>query len=279
MREFSESGYDHAHFFNNVVSIFYLSDLSIVNLEGALTDVTYPHMDKQFVFRGPPHFARILYYGNIDAVSLANNHTRDFFQRGYDDTRAALTYAGVAYFGNANRLIKEVNGINVGLFGHSIWHDGHDNRNRITRDINYLQNNGAQLIIAYFHWGVEGDNHANRTQIFMGRYAVRAGADLVLGAHPHVIQGIEEYRGRFIEYSLADFCFGGNATPPDQDTFIFQQTFTFYRGVLQPYNEKNIIPARMSSVRYRNNFQPTPAEGEDGERILARIAQYSAALQ
>jgi len=279
MREFENSGNDHSHFLSNVAHIFYESDLVIVNLEGALTDLTEPHIDKEFVFRGPSHFAQILSAGYVDAVSLANNHTQDFFLCGYNDTRDALTDAGVAYFGNEFNRIIEINGITVGLFGHRVWGDWRENRDRITAAINYLENQGAQLIIAYFHWGVEGENFPEQYQINIGRFTIRQGADLVLGAHPHVIQGMEEYNGRYIVYSLANFCFGGNSAPPDQDSFIFQQEFTFYRGVLQPENEINIIPIRVSSVRYRNDFRPTPAEDDVAERILARIERYSESLR
>ena len=277
-RVFRESGYDHSHFFSNVAHIFYKSDLSLVNLEGPLTYITIAPSDKEFLFRGPPHFAQILSYGNIDAVNIANNHTRDFGMRGYNDTKDALSAVGVQYFGNETRLIMEVNGIRVGLFGLRIWADTAENRNHATAAIQYLRGRGAQLIIAFNHWGVERDNFPQQYQISIGRFMVRAGADLVLGSHPHVIQGIENYNGRYIVYSLADFCFGGNANPTDQDAFIFQQTFTFYRGNLQPGGETNIIPVFMSSVRERNDFRPTPAEGSATERILGRIKRYSEPL-
>jgi len=278
MREFERGGRDHSHFLRNVAHIFYESDLSIVNLEGALTYAT-EHLDKEFVFRGPPHFAQILSTAYVDVVTLANNHSQDFFRVGYDDTRNALTAAGVAYFGNEFNTIMEVNGIQVGLFGHRVWHDSAYNRNRITTAIDDLRNRGAQLVIAYFHWGVERANVPEQYQINIGRFAIRSGADLVLGAHPHVVQGIEEYMGRFIVYSLANFSFGGNANPTDQDSLIFQQTFYFYDGVLLPYNNTNIIPIFVSSVRYRNDFAPTIAVGEDAERILGRIERYSLWLQ
>jgi len=274
MREFENSGRDHSHFLRNVAHIFYESDLSIVNLEGTLTYATY-HMDKEFVFRGPPHFAQILSSSYVDAVTISNNHTIDFFQRGYDDTIEALRAEEIVYFGNEFKTIMEVNGIKVGLFGYRIWHDSADNRNRIRAAIANLQNRGAQLVIAYFHWGVERENRPEQYQINIGRYTIRNGADLVLGAHPHVIQGIEEYMGRFIVYSLANFSFGGNANPPDQDSFIFQQTFSFYDGVLLPDSDKNVIPVFVSSVRNRNDFTPTIAESADAERILARMERYS----
>lgn len=276
MREYNNNGL--RHFFYNVRHIFGESDLSIVNLEGVLTDITEPHMDKQFVFRGPPHFARILTYGNINAVTIANNHTIDFFDRGYRDTAAALEREDIAYFGNEFNTIMEINGIYVGLFGFRVWNDGSYNRSRITNAINDLKDRGAQLIIAYHHWGVERVTYPEQYQINMGRFTIQQGAHLVLGAHPHVLNGVEIYQGRNIVYSLANFSFGGNANPPDQDSMIFQQTFTFVDGELQEDNETNIIPVFVSSVRYRNNFKPTIAQGYDAERILGRIRRYSEAL-
>jgi poly-gamma-glutamate synthesis protein (capsule biosynthesis protein) len=275
MEEWSNSGYNHAHFFKNVADIFYESCLSIVNLEGTLTYLQYPHMDKEFVFRADPHFAHVLRYGNVDAVTIANNHTIDFFAAGMADTRAALSDAGILYFGNEFYLVKEVNGINIGLFGHRIWHDSHENRQRVHSGIQRLRADGAQLIIMFNHWGDEHVNHPAPYQISFGRYAVRAGVDLIVGAHPHVIQGIENYRGSYIVYSLANFSFGGNANPRDQDSFIFQQTFTFYRGTWNGERDTNTIPIRISSIRTTNDFVPTPAEGADAERILARLARYS----
>jgi len=278
MREFEQSGRDHSHFLRNVVHIFEKDDLTILNLEGTLTYAT-EHMDKEFVFRGPPHFARILSSSSVDVVSIANNHTIDFFDRGYRDTRAALHAEGIEYFGNEFNTILEVNGIKVGLFGHRIWGDTAFNRIRIAAAIEDLQDRGAQLIIAYYHWGVERSNEPEPYQISIGRFTIDQGAHLVLGAHPHVIQGIEEHNGGLIVYSLADFSFGGNSNPPDQDGFIFQQTFTFHDGVLQPEIDINIIPIFMSSVRYRNDFQPTVAEGAEAERILERIRFYSKKLE
>jgi len=279
MREFAESGNDHRHFMRNVVHIFEESDLTIANLEGTLTYAT-EHMDKQFVFRGPPHFAKILSYSYIDVVTIANNHTIDFFDRGYNDTREALTAEGVGYFGNEFTLMQEVNGINIGMFGFRIWHDGADNRTRIRRAIETLQAQGADIIIAYYHWGVERENFPEQYQVNIGRYSIQSGVDLVLGAHPHVLQGIEEYQGAFIVYSLANFSFGGNANPPDQDSMIFQQTFRFFEGERLPFEpeDKNVIPIFVSSVRNRNDFAPTVAEGADAERIMGRIKRYSEGL-
>jgi poly-gamma-glutamate synthesis protein (capsule biosynthesis protein) len=86
---------------------------------------------------------------------------------------------------------------------------------------------------------------------------------------------VELYQGRYIVYSLANFSFGGNANPRDQHSFIFQQEFTFYRGVWDGYARSNTIPIFVSSIRATNDFVPTPAEGADAERIMARIERYS----
>jgi poly-gamma-glutamate synthesis protein (capsule biosynthesis protein) len=112
----------------------------------------------------------------------------------------------------------------------------------------------------------------------LARFTVDSGADLVLGAHPHVIQGIEVYNGRFIVYSLADFSYAGHSSPDDLDSFVFQQTFTFIDGELQPDRDAAVIPLMQSSRRPIQNFQPTPAEGEDAERIRQRMRLYSSWL-
>jgi poly-gamma-glutamate synthesis protein (capsule biosynthesis protein) len=232
-------------------------------------------MDKPFVFRGPPHFAKILSYGAVDVVTIANNHTIDFFDAGYRDTLQSLDAEGIAYFGNEFRTVMEINGIHVGLFGFRIWNPYNQNRDNIINAVSYLRDKGAQVIIAFYHWGTENVYWPEEYQRTIGQFSIANGVDLVLGAHPHVVQGIETYRGRSIVYSLGNFSFGGNGNPPDQDTFIFQQTFTFADGVLQDTHDINIIPAFISSTRRYNNFQPTVAEGEEAERILEKIRALS----
>jgi poly-gamma-glutamate synthesis protein (capsule biosynthesis protein) len=274
MRIFEENNQDFAYFFRYVRHIFEASDISVVNLEGTLTYAT-EHMDLPFVFRAPPSFARILPYGAVYVVTVANNHTGDFFDAGYQDTLAALRAEGIAYFGNGMNTILEVNGIQVGFFGFLMWSDGPQHRADIVNAISDLRERGAQLIIAYHHWGVMQETMAAAYQRDLGQFTIDSGADLVLGSHPHVIQGIERYRGRFIVHSLADFCYGGHSDPADQDAFIFQQTFTFIDGVLQHTEDIAIIPVMMSSTRAYNNFQPVVATAGDAARIIERLHTYS----
>lgn len=131
------------------------------------------------------------------------------------------------------------------------------------------------MILACCHWGVEREYYPEDYQKTLGRKCIDWGADLVIGHHPHVLQGVEEYQGKFIIYSLGNFCFGANRNPSDKDAMLFQQTFTFVDGVKQDDQEIRVIPCSVSSVKNRNDFKPTPATGEEAQRILDRINEYS----
>lgn len=126
-----------------------------------------------------------------------------------------------------------------------------------------------------FHWGNEKEEVPDSNQMTLGRLAIDEGADLVCGHHPHVLQGIEEYKGKNIVYSLGNFCFGGNSYPSDMDTMIFQQTFTVDKNGVKADNVTNVIPCSISSEYDYNNYQPTPAQGDEADRILAKIQERS----
>lgn len=271
-QEAKESGLNH--FAKNIKDIFSEDDLTMVNLEGALTTAT-ARKDKQFTFRGDPSYVEILTLGNIDAVNLANNHTLDFFQKGYEDTMKYLREAGIGYFGFENHYIKEINGVKIGMLGYTGWQDTTTLRSKIQQDIDKLSEEDVIVIIVNFHWGQERSYVPNQTQISLGRFTIDAGADLVVGHHPHVVQGIEEYNGKFIVYSLGNFMFGGNRNPSDKDTFVFQQTFHIIDGVLSDEKDIKVVPFSISSVSHRNNFQPTPLTGTDAERVRGKIFDLS----
>jgi len=277
MRVFEEQGSDFTYFFRNVAFIFAESDLNVVNLEGTLTNET-SHQGRAFNFRAPPEFAQALSSAGINAVSLANNHSHDYREQGYLDTIESLDAESIVAFGNERNKIIEINGFNVGLFGFLAYNDTQEIRNRIASSIRDLKEKDADLIIAYFHWGREKEYSATPSQRALGRFTIDSGADLVLGTHPHVLNGIEEYNGKNIVYSMGNFSFGGNRTPFDMDAFIFQQTFTFDNGVLQKTNDFNVIPIRTTSVRSYNNYQPTVAEGQDLERILGKLERLNAEM-
>ena len=115
----------------------------------------------------------------------------------------------------------------------------------------------------------------NANQIDAAHTAIDCGADLVIGTHPHVLQGFEKYKGRYICYSLGNFSFGGNNAPSDMDTAIFRQTFTLKGDELVDDDNFEIIPCRISSADGYNNYQPIPAEGAKRDRIIDRLTTYT----
>lgn len=268
---------DFNYFFENVKSVFEEDDLTIVNFEGTLTDSTIRE-DKQFAFKADKSYAEILTDGFVEAANLANNHSKDYGEQSYNDTMDALDEAGITNFGYDRVAIKKVKGIKVGLVGTYVLADGLGVKDSMEKNIQDLKDEGAQVIIASFHWGEEKAEYPNDVQVELAHAAIGAGADLVLGHHPHVLQGIEQYKGKNIVYSLGNFCFGGNMYPSDMDTMIFQQTFTLKGGKLQEDNVTNIIPCSISSVEDYNNYQPTPAAGEKETEILNKITQRSQGL-
>ena len=268
---------DFNYFFENVKSVFEADDLTIVNFEGTLTDST-TREDKQFAFKADKSYAEILTDGFVEAANLANNHSKDYGEQSYNDTMDALDEAGITNFGYDRIAIKKVKGIKVGLVGTYVLADGLGVKDSMEKNIQDLKDEGAQVIIASFHWGEEKAEYPNDVQVELAHAAIDAGADLVLGHHPHVLQGIEQYKGKNIVYSLGNFCFGGNMYPSDMDTMIFQQTFTLKGGKLQEDNVTNIIPCSISSVEDYNNYQPTPAAGEKETEILNKITQRSQGL-
>ncbi len=274
--EFEVQNKDYGYFFRNVKDIFEQDDITIVNLETTLTNAT-KKADKTFRFKADPSYTEILKQGDIEAVSIANNHIRDYLEQGYQDTISNLEEAGIGYFGYDNKYITEVRGIKVGIFGLTPWYENEEINETIRTSIKELKDEGADIIIAMYHWGIERDNYPSGSQKSIGRFTIDEGADLVLGSHPHVLQGIEEYNGKHIVYSLGNFSFGGNKNPSDKDTMIYIHKFNFKNGELIS-EENETIPTSISSVKSRNNYQPTVLEGEEKERVMERLKKYSEPL-
>ena len=268
--------YGADYFLQNVKDIFSTDDLTIANFEGTLTD-SDEREDKTFAFKAPASYASILTGGSVEAVNTANNHSHDYGEQSFDDTLAALDDAGIVHFGYDETAVMDVKGIKVGLVGIYELYDHLEREQQLKDNIAKVKADGAQLIVAIFHWGNETETVPDSNQTTLGRIAIDEGADLVCGHHPHVLQGIETYKGRNIVYSLGNFCFGGNSSPSDMDTMIYQQTFTIDADGVKKANVTNIIPCSISSAAYDgyNNYQPTPAEGDEATRILGKINERS----
>ena len=266
-----------AYFLQNVKPIFEADDLTIVNMEGTLTE-SDSRQDKTFAFKGPGEFTQILTSGSVEAANLANNHSHDYGDQSYTDTINYMEEAGITTFGYDRTAVMDVNGVKVGLVGTYELADGMGCEAGMIENIKKVESEGAQVVIVSFHWGMERENYPNDNQKSLAHSAIDNGADLVLGHHPHVLQGIEKYKGKNIVYSLGNFCFGGNSNPSDKDTMIFQQTFTIENGELVEDDVTNIIPCSVSSASGYNDYQPTPLEGSEKDRVMQKIEEFSSGL-
>jgi poly-gamma-glutamate synthesis protein (capsule biosynthesis protein) len=265
---------DKGYFFQNVKDIFEQDDFTLVNLEGVLTFSERLNEGRTYYIKGDPDYAQLLVLGGIEGVSMGNNHKNDYGQEGINDTVEALKTADIAYAYDNIVGIYETKGITIGFVSVNESSMGEAVEDYIQEGITKLEEERADIILVYCHWGIEKEYYPEDYQKELGHKCIDWGADLVLGSHPHVLQGIEYYQGKYIVYSLANFCFGANRNPPDKDTMIFQQTFTFPDGVKEA-GEARVIPCTVSSVKERNDFCPTPATGEEANRILGAIQYYS----
>ena len=265
----------HSWFFQNVKDILSEDDATFANLEGTLTTETQRE-NKQYAFKGDPSYTQILKNGSIDVVTLANNHSSDYGPQSLADTKRYLTEAGIDYCQDTEIAVKNVNGIPTAFVGIYVLDDGMDSEKELREAVAAAKEQGARLIIVAFHWGNEKETQPDATQQELAHIAVDCGANLVVGHHPHVLQGIEKYNGAYIVYSLGNFCFGGNSAPSDMDTMIFRQTFTVTQDDVLDDDQIEIIPCSISSEAYYNNYQPTPVQDAEAQRILGRINEYSA---
>ena len=244
--------------------------LTIANLECSLSDEPLSG-SSTFQFCGDAGNAEMLVLGGVDFVTLGNNHTMDFGQTGLDNTKAALEEYGVAYGAPGASCIYEADGgITVGLYA-APWLA---TRAQVTSAVSALAANpDVDLVIALMHWGDEGSYRAGANQTALGQAAVNAGADIVYGSHPHVLQPIVEYNGGWIVYSLGNYVFGGNNNPADKDTAIVQ--FTVKRAVDGAVTVEGweAVPCRVSSVTNYNDFCPTPYEegSANYERVMSKL--------
>ncbi|MGB7606713.1 MAG: CapA family protein [Lutisporaceae bacterium] len=267
---------NYSYFLEKVKPIFERDDLTIANLEAPFTTAC-DKAEKQFRFKAKPAYTEILKQGSVEAVNLANNHIFDYLEKGYTDTVLQLTNSQIGYFGFEHQYITEVKGIKIALLGYTGWESSKQKKTEIKKAVDSLKEKGVSIIIVSFHWGEEKKYLPNAIQKDLGHYCIDIGCDLVLGHHPHVIQGVEQYKGKSIVYSLGNFCFGGNKNPSDKDAYIYQHSFWFKENVLDA-EEGQIIPISVSSVSHRNNYQPTPLQGVEAYRTMNKIRQYSMGL-
>lgn len=266
--------YGPEYFLKNVRSIFEEDDLTIVNMEGTLTEET-TRVDKQFAFKGDPEYVKIMTSSSVEAANVANNHSHDYGEKSFQDTVQTLEENGIKTFGYDDVAVLEVKGIRVGMFGIYELDDHLERIPQVKQDIAKLKDQNVDIIVAVFHWSNELVTVPDENQVTLAHLAIDEGADVVVGHHPHVVQGIDEYKGKTIAYSLGNFCFGGNTHPTEMDTFIFQQKFVLDGKSNITDSEYKVIPCRVSSEVTYNNYQPTPLMGEEAKETMDKIEERS----
>lgn len=261
--------------FSDAVDLFANDDLTLVNLEGTFTNAR-SEAKKRFNFRAPPEYADVLTLGSVEAVNLANNHTLDYLERGLNDTKQALDERGIAYCAQFESTVVEIKGVRIALVGlcypmlrSSVsWM-----REQVAA---YRDQPDVDLIIASFHWGLEYRYKPVQDQWNTARLAIDSGADLVVGTHPHVLQGIEMYEGKPILYSLGNFSFGGSNMPrKDRDTAVIQVEYdiggegkpSLVRLEAFPYLVTEVPLGRVQDYRPVKVTDP-----EDARRILEKLS-------
>ncbi|WP_424244579.1 poly-gamma-glutamate synthesis protein (capsule biosynthesis protein) [Elusimicrobium posterum] len=250
---------DPSYFLKLMKPLFETDDITILNFEGTLTEAT-DAANKQFRFKGPADYAKILSSSSVEMVNLANNHTFDYGKQGYDDTKTNLVAENIEYFGYDEVIIKEVKGTRLCFNGVKGWAPGRDGP-MLKRNFAKFKDN-CDFIATTFHWGDEREYTHNKMQEGFAIMAVKEGADIVIGHHAHVVQDKEMRSGVPVYYGLGNFLFGGNKNSKDKRALAVQVILE--DGKIVKLIEYDLL---ISSVPHRNNYQPVMVNPH-GPKIL-----------
>jgi poly-gamma-glutamate synthesis protein (capsule biosynthesis protein) len=269
------------------------ADLTIGNMEGTFTDGGV-QADKFYTFRTPTQHAAGLAQAGFDIVSLGNNHAMDYGAEGLQDTLLALDEAGLRHSGagldaEAARgpAVLETNGLRIAFLSYNAaalseaYPAGPATPGVAVAEVASIQQDvaaaraDADIVVVSLHSGTEYTGQPTTEQVTLSRAAIDAGAAVVLGHHPHVLQGWEQYGDGYIFYSLGNFVF-------DLD---FDDLQTLGAAPFQSMVVRLELTARgVESVEIRPVFidpaenRPLPATGERLQEIEARLEQLNAAL-
>lgn len=264
----AERGYDY--FFANMKDFFAEDDLTVVNLEGVLSDSKAGEKkDKTYRFRGPTDFVNILTRSGIEACNIANNHSMDYGQKGYDATQATLETAGLGVFGNDSVYIYEKDDIRIAFLG--VNSTAYNKRKTWAKEeiARLKAEENVNAVVYVFHGGTEYGRVRNQIQEKASRYFIDCGADLIVMHHPHVVQGFDVYKNRSICYSLGNFCFGGNKQVRALPCMMVRATLTFADDGAYLGQQLALYPAHISGTDPQNNYQPLLVSGEDAQAAMA----------
>ena len=264
-------GFDY--FLEQVKPLFEQDDLTIVNLEGVLSDSSDgENKEKTYRFRGPMDFAKILSGSSVEAANLANNHAHDFGEGGYADTKTALDREGVLHFGGEETLIFEKDGIRIGFVGMSYTEETRRERERVQDEIRRLkEEEGVSAVIFCYHGGREYSKGRTQKQMDVAKTMIRAGADLVIMHHPHVVEGMSRFYNRSVCYSLGNFCFGGNKRVKALESLVVCATLHFSDDGVYLGQQLELHAAHTSGTKKKSNFQPYLVSGDEARKVFRLV--------
>jgi poly-gamma-glutamate synthesis protein (capsule biosynthesis protein) len=259
------------YFLEKVRHIFEADDFTVANLENVLTDKKLTPKEKDhdpaYWYCSKTDNVKILTTSSVEGVSLANNHINDYGPQGRKDTVATVSDAGLEYGENDRLMIFEKNGFKIAVVCHGLW-----GSSQTSSVINMLKKaeKASDFQIVFYHGGSSNVHEPEQWRIDASRKLVDAGADLVLGNHPHVLQPRDFYNGVEIMYSLGNFCYGGKARPENR-TIIYQLDLTVSYDTLKIVSSNsNIIPCYVYTAEV-NNYQPAPIEDEEQ---ISKVLQF-----
>ncbi|WP_246320388.1 CapA family protein [Paenibacillus qinlingensis] len=276
-----QKGYDYPY--TNVKDFLTKADFTIANLESPIT-TRGSVQNKEYVYRSAPEALPPLKQAGVDIVNLANNHIMDYGSEGLLDTMKALDQEGIKRVGAGKDnleayqpTIVEKDGMKIAVFGFSrvvpeaSWKaaPGHPG---VAETYNYKPpveaiekaKATADLVVVVAHWGVERDDNPDKNQKELAHRYIDAGADLVIGGHPHVLQGFEQYKGKWIAYSLGNFIFTTNDTPKTWETVILEAACKKDKSC-----NIHLVPILTKLAL------PTPMNEEDGAKLFQRLSKIS----
>nr|WP_275444506.1 CapA family protein [Paenibacillus sp. ACRRX] len=278
----AKSGYHYPYSY--VKSIFQQDDLTIANVETPITKRGVPAQHKEFVYKSSPKMASAMKEAGIDVVNLANNHVMDQGEEGLIDTFAALQGADIRYVGAGKNgieayqpVIVKRNGMSIAVLGFSrvipdvSWYAGKNKPGLAatydpTKALESIRKakQAADIVIVVAHWGKEKVDYPVKHQQDLAHAYIDAGADLIIGGHPHVLQGFEPYKGKWIAYSMGNFIFTRATQPKTWETMVLEAECT-----------KNGTCKLQMHPYYTELGRAVPLIGTKGQALISRMESIS----
>ncbi|MBC1605322.1 CapA family protein [Listeria rocourtiae] len=277
---FKKNNGTNTYVFQNCLPWFNSDDYTVINAESAFTNATKAEVKMWRIKSDPAHVA-FLPASGVDAANLANNHTMDYFQIGYDDTLKAFKDNNIPVFNKDMPLITKIGGIETVLLGYDCRSSQQSTSYlaKIESDVKKYKKPNT-LVIVNMHWGVEYRETPVDYQTQYGHAIINAGADIIMGSHPHRLESVEKYNGKYIVYSMGDFAFGADPTLLSRMTSMFRLRFTEDNGKVVLKN-LSIVPTYENSdgALHENNYQPLPVFGDDAKKIVNELIRISKPIQ